>query len=243
MAIVVLALFVLGAILVPYTRGMALRLATPVWQGRNFVSTNLRGFFSFFSSRTALVEENRLLRERLDSQEKLLVSFRADDSSRASLALELGRAEGGEGVVAGVLVRPPETPFDTLVIDAGTSEGIQSGELVTLVEGPAIGRVFQTFSHTSQVILYSTHNEKTDALLERNTVPVTLVGRGGGNFELILSRETGVEIGDRILTLGVEPRLLAVVQDVEISPTDAFKRVLALTPGSIASLRFVKVRP
>ena len=146
-------------------------------------------------------------------------------------------------VVAAVLTHPPQTPYDVIIIDAGSDESIILGSQVHLPEGPVLGVVSEVFPRRARVRLFSAAGEETNAVLERNNIPVVLVGTGGGNFKMILPRDIAVEKGDRILTANITSRLLAVVEEVSIQSTDSFKEVLAKSPTNIFTLRFVFVTP
>jgi cell shape-determining protein MreC len=146
-------------------------------------------------------------------------------------------------IIATVLTHPPQTPYDVLIIDAGSNDSVTLDSLVSLPEGPVVGVISEVFSKKAKVTLLSTNGEETNAILERNNVPVTLVGVGGGNFKVVLPRDVAVEKGDRILSRDIASRLLAVVEDINIRPTDSFKEVLARSPLNIFSLRFVFVIP
>ena len=146
-------------------------------------------------------------------------------------------------MLAAVLTRPPQTPYDVILIDVGSNASITSGSEVSLPEGPILGTVSEVFSKKAKVKLFSTSGEETNAILERGSVPVILVGRGGGNFKITLSRDITVEKGDRILSADVFSRLLAVVEDVSVNSTDSFKEILAKSPANLFSLRFVFVTP
>jgi len=145
--------------------------------------------------------------------------------------------------VASVLTRPPQTPYDVIVIDAGLNESITIGSEVSLPEGPILGVVSEVFSKSAKVKLFSASGEETNAVLERNNVPVILIGIGGGNFRLALPRDIAIEKGDRILSSDIASRPLATVADVSVRPTDSFKEVLAKSPTNIFALRFVFVAP
>ena len=92
-------------------------------------------------------------------------------------------------------------------------------------------------------MLFSTNGRETNAVLERDSVPVVLVGRGGGSFKITLPRDVLVEKGDRILSPDITSRLLAAVEDISISSTDSFQEVLARSPINIFTVRFVFVTP
>lgn len=146
-------------------------------------------------------------------------------------------------VVAAVLTHPPQTPYDIIIIDAGSDDSVTIDSEVSLPEGPILGVISEVFSKKAKVKLFSTAGEETSAVLERGSVPVILVGAGGGNFKLILPRDIKAEKGDRILSPGISPRLLAVIEEISVRPTDSFKEVLAKSLTNIFALRFVFVAP
>lgn len=166
------------------------------------------------------------------------------DETQVNKLLELvGRKENPNTVIAAVLTHPPQTPYDIIIIDAGSRDAINIGSEVSLPEGPILGRVSEVFAKSARVELFSTSGLETNAVLERDNMPVVLVGRGGGDFKLTVPRDVVVEKGDRILSPDITSRLLAVVEDVSISPTDSFQEVLAKSPINIFTLRFVFVTP
>jgi cell shape-determining protein MreC len=154
-----------------------------------------------------------------------------------------GRKPSRETIIAGVLTHPPQTPYDVIIIDAGSNDAIEEGKAVYLPEGPSLGVVSEVSNSNSRVRLFSSSGEKTNAVLERHNVPVELEGLGAGNFRLMLPRDAEVEVGDRILSPDISSRLLAVVGDISRSPTDSFKEVRAKSPANIFILRFVFVEP
>lgn len=175
-----------------------------------------------FNSRKALLEENAMLKERL---------------------IELERQKGRDTSLATVLARPPQTPYDIVIVDIGSHASVYVGSKVLLPEGEPIGLVFEVLGKQAKVKLFSTVEEETDAVLERHSVPVVLVGAGGGSFKITLPRDVAVEKGDRILSADEGSHLLAVVEDISIRATDSFKEILAKSPVNIFALRFVLITP
>jgi len=166
------------------------------------------------------------------------------EQTQENILLELvGRKQKSNMVVAAVLTHPPQTPYDVIIIDAGSNESITIGSEVSLPEGPILGVVSEVFSKRAKVKLFSASGEETNAILERNNVPIILVGTGGGNFRLTLPRDIAIEKGDRILSPDITSRLLATVGEVSVRPTDSFKEVLAKGPTNIFALRFVFITP
>jgi cell shape-determining protein MreC len=242
-AIVLVVILISGAIVFSFLDSTIIALISPLWKAENTISRNLRNGSSFFKAQRALLEENMELKEKLSSIETEL-AFLSKDKGEVDTLLELlGRRRDSSAILATVLIHPPQTPYDIIVIDVGSKESIILGSEVSLPEGPVLGIISEVFSSTAKVELFSTSGEETNAILERGGVPVTLVGLGGGNFRLDLPRDKEVEEGDRILSADVFSRLLAVVENISVSSTDSFKKVLAKSPANIFSLRFVFVTP
>lgn len=212
--LVLVAIFLLGVALSYFFRGELISLFYPLWKARN----------NFIQS------EEPTTASSIENQKNTLLEL-------------AGRKTDPKTTIAAVLTYPYQTFYDTIIIDAGSDDLVAVGSEVSLPEGPVLGTVSEVFSKTAKVKLFSSSGEKTTAVLERDNVPVVLIGVGGGNFKITLPRDMAVENGDRILSADTASRLLAVVGDVSSSPTDSFKEVLAKSPTNIFTLRFVFVTP
>lgn len=236
-------LVVLGALLFSVLDTAIISTLSPVWRAENIITNNLRDKLASLRSKESLVRENSALKEQLSSLEIKLSLLAGQSNKENELLALLGRRPEGTNVAAGVLIHPPQTPYDMIIIDAGSKESIQAGAKVLLPEGPIIGEILEVFPNSARAVLYSASGEENAAVLERNNVPVTLKGIGSGNFKIKLPRDVGVEIGDRILSPDLDSSLFAVVEDIEIKSTDSFKEVLARSPANIFELRFVFIKP
>ncbi|MDB5194159.1 MAG: Rod shape-determining protein MreC [Parcubacteria group bacterium] len=239
--LVVASVFVVGAFFFSYFGGYVSNVVGPLWHSNAFLSRGLTNLTASLRSKDALITENTNLKDQLASDEELIVSLRTIAASRDDLLSSFGR-NAASGISANVLVHPPETPYDILVIDAGENLGVKLLSEVSTPEGSSIGSISDIFSKTARVKLYSTAGERTDAVLERGQVPVTLTGRGGGNLEFTLPRTIDVEIGDRIVTSTIDTALLGVVGSVDVTPTDSFKTVLVKSPINPSTLRHVLIK-
>jgi len=232
-----------GAIIFSVLDRTIISAVAPAWRAENVIIRSWRSGLAFFSSRQALSAENTALKERLTSLELSILSMSKNSIQEDTILEWAGRRQVSNMIVAAVLTHPPQTPYDTVVIDAGSNDSVALGSTVSLPEGPVLGTISEVFPKLARVKLFSASGEETNAILERNSVPITLVGAGGGNFKLMLPRDIAIEVGDRILVANITARLLGIVGDVSIEPTDAFKQVLAKSPANIFALRFVFVTP
>jgi cell shape-determining protein MreC len=239
--IVVVAVFILGAGFFSLFGGPLVSLLSPVWRGENAVGRFFVMIGEHVATRGTLVDENLRLKERITSLELQVTTLNLTLSQERSLAELLGRERKAKEVIAAVLTRPPQSPYDLVVIDAGESDGLTVGARVRLPEGPILGTVSDLFPHSAKVKLFTTAGEKTDAILERGNIPVVLEGRGGGNFRIIVPRETVVETGDRVISPDIGYSLLGVVEGVDVEATDSFKEILVKSPANIFSVRLVTI--
>lgn len=241
--LITLGIFFIGWMFFSFLNGAVVAVISPLWQAENSFSQVFKKGLEHWQSRTELVSENLFLKKRVASLELEVDSLGLSlEQERAFYGL-LGRSQVVGEVVASVITRPPQSPYDIIFVDAGSSDGVAVGFRVNLPEGPALGLVTEVFASNARVELFSTAGKKRDAVLERGSVPVVLEGRGGGNFRLRIPREVEVEVGDRIVTGDALYSLLAVVESVSVFSTDSFKEVLARSPLNIFSLRLVSITP
>lgn len=238
-ALGLLAIFISGTIIFSMLDGVLVSVASPLWEADNRFSSGLRNFGAYFSSKNKLASENEELRLKVSSLELEAAALRSGRVQEGVLLELVGRHGNTDALAATVLARPPQTPYDVLIIDAGETDGVIAGASVRLPEGPMLGTIAESYSRRARVLLNSSPGVETEAVLERGNVPVTLVGSGSGNFRIVVPRDTEVEAGDAILSADIHARLLAVVGGVKMESTDSFKEILAGSPINLFNVRYV----
>lgn len=237
---ILVAVFIIGAVIFSFLDRVIISAFSPVWKTENVVVRNIQGGLAFLKSHQTLSEENVALKQKISSLELELFSLSNREIENADLAVLISRKTPNT-VVATVLTYPPQTPYDIIIIDVGSNDFVEPGSDVILPEGPYLGTVLEVFPKKSRVKLLSSSGEETIAILERNMIPVTLTGAGGGNFKLEIPHDVDIERGDRILSADLASRVVATVGEIRVGPTDSFKEVLAKSPVNIFNLRFVFV--
>lgn len=241
--LVLIAIFVSSALLLPLLDGLFVSVFAPVWRTENTVIRSMREGVAHLNSRKNLVAENVHLKEKVSSLELQVDSLELELNKESTFLELIERKSLSGAVVASVLTYPPQTPYDVVVIDAGANDLVQVGSKVSLPEGPILGYVAEVFPSTARVRLFSTSGEETNAVLERHNVATTLVGFGAGTFKISIPRDIEVEVGDRILSTDTEASLIAVVEEIRVEPTDSFKTILARSPANIFGVRFLFIKP
>jgi len=142
-------------------------------------------------------------------------------------------------ILGAVLLRPPATPYDTLVIDAGKEEGAVVGDYVSAGGSALVGTISEVYAHAARVRLFSAPGEKYNALL-RGSVPLSIEGQGGGSMVAQAPSGTVVSAGDTALVPGIAGGLVARVTQVDKTES-SFVTIYFQLPANIFTLRFVEV--
>ena len=179
-----------------------------------------------------------------------VATLEAQVRDRAALYLEnldlksrLGRNAEVSVILAAVLQRPPGTPYDSFIIDAGSSAGLLEGQLVSAGGNALIGRVGEVSGKSARVVLFSAPGLEHQALIERagRSITLSVVGEGAGAMVAQVPAGTGARVGDRILFPGIHSAMSAEVSHVELRQEDAFEKVYLHLPANIFELRFVEI--
>lgn len=160
--------------------GVFLSVSAPLFRASSSVSASIGGLSSGFNNAAALTKE----RDALASQNVALAGENGVLSARiADLEATLGASEApAPGIIAGVIARPPQSPYDTLVVAAGKSAGVEAGDTVRAAGGLPIGSVVAVSASAARVLLYSAPNVSTPGWLGESRLPIQLEGEGGGAF-------------------------------------------------------------
>jgi cell shape-determining protein MreC len=208
--------------------GAFFALVSPLWSLGNQASAGLSGAGD---ADGALLQENAELKNE-------------NEALKARLK-DVGALEGiptEAGILAGVLARPPVSPYDTLVLAKGTDAGISLGDIV-FAEGVPVGRVVEAASGSSRARLYSSTGERTEGWLGEERVPVTLLGEGAGTFSATVARELIASEGDIVYFPGPGAFPAGVVRKVKrdaASPSASLSIEPLVNPFS---LTYVRVLP
>ncbi len=181
------------------------------------------------------------LRRQIDSyatvEEKLKILTKENEDLKQSF----GRTTTHKIVLGAVLKRPPSIPYDSLIIDAGSEEGISEGAFVSSFGGNPIGIIDSVSRTTSKVKLFSSPGFEHDVLISDKKLPVTVMGVGGGNFNAKVAHDLDIKIGDVVTLPGLHIAILGVVEEIIVDPSRSFKTVYFKQPVSLAAISWVEV--
>ncbi len=155
-------------------------------------------------------------------------------NSRLRDLLNFQKAPTNPVVPAEVIGKDPSGWFKTIIIDKGTSDGMQKGLPVVLPTG-IVGQVIETAGHYSKVMLLVDRNSAVDSLVQRSRARGIIKGESADQFrfEFVL-RKHDLQIGDTVIASGLDgvyPKGLRIgrVSDISQRNSDIFYDV-SVTP-------------
>lgn len=146
------------------------------------------------ASQTWVAESREtLIRERAELQAQVAVL--TNENVVLTTTLREYEALSPEGVFAGVLARPPLTPYDVLIIGRGSQDGVTVGSYVRAQGGVPVGVIQDVNVHDARVTLFSSRGYETYGWIGEERTAVTFVGKGAGAFTAFVPRETPIVVG------------------------------------------------
>lgn len=221
--------------------GALVSLGSPFWTAGTALTAGVGSAGSFFTDKTALMAE----RDRLLAENAAFYAKSATAEARArDLERLLGdREEAGEGILAGVLARPPVSPYDMLILDRGSDDGVSVGARVLGDGGMPLGRIESVTPSSARALLLSTPANETESWIGDARIPVTLVGEGAGSMSAIIAREAGIIVGDLVYAMGPGAIAAGTVISVENDPSSPRSRVDIRPLSNPFSVTWVTIVP
>ncbi len=178
------------------------RVVSPVFSVSSGVASATHTFFSSFENAAAL--EKKV--EQLINENAALASENAALTEQLKGIDALGAVP--QGIIAGVVARPPESPYDTLVVARGSATEVVSGMEAFGAGGVPLGVVTSVLTDFSRVTLFSSPTLTSSVVIGSKHVPVQVTGAGGGALRAVVARASSITEGDTVYAPG--PGLLPI---------------------------------
>lgn len=187
--------------------------ATSVW-----LEESSSAIPTFVRSRAALREEIERLNTELVIAQRVELSNRRllEENDRLRQLLSISDADR---IVAGVIARPTELPYDLLQIDRGSAHGVTPGSPVFIGRDVVIGLVVHTASDYSFVELLTTPGFEATAFISGANITAVMEGMGGGVARVKVPQGIPLRVGDLVLLPSVEAGVFGRIAHVENRPT------------------------
>lgn len=172
------------------------KAAAPVFSAADSVSRSSSALFAGWNEVSELAVEL----ERVQRENAALASENRALFERAEALGALG--ERGGGIPAGVVARPPQSPYDTLLVSAGSSQGVSVGMEAFGPGGVPLGLVSAVFEDFARVSLFSMPKTKSEGWVGAAKNPLTVYGNGAGSFSATAPRAAQIAVGDLVYLPG-----------------------------------------
>jgi cell shape-determining protein MreC len=213
-----LILFILIMVLVRVFAPNAFTVVvTPFWRAGSALSASVGVNTASWGSKEALVRE----RDALAAQNAQLTSENQVLAAKAQdLQQLLGtRTQTGQGILAGVLARPPVAPYDVLIVDQGSISHVTLGAVAYGPGGTPIGTVGSVTNQTARITLFSNPGLETAGWVGDARIPVTIRGAGSGAFTATLPKAAGIIAGQGVYAAGPGAVPVGVVTRIQSDPS------------------------
>lgn len=201
----------------------------------------------FLVRHRTLQTENVILRERnqqAGAQLARLDSLRTENDELRRLIV-LRQMTGFDTIAAEILSTPRDPFSQRVMLDKGTSTGIQSGQPV--VDGMGlVGQVTRAYAFSSEVTLVTDRGHAVPVQIQRTGQRVLAFGGGAGMEVRYLPTHTDIQPGDILVTSGIDrvyPAGLSVAKVTRVQrPADSpYARVSCLPMAGVDKSRVLMV--
>jgi len=218
-------------------------IGKPFWQVEKIVNNKVNDYNYVFKKRSTISAENHNLIEENLNLKLNMIDYQILKNEVYLLKEILGRSlDSGNFILSNILTKPNHSPYDTIIIDIGENFGIKEQNMVYANGNIPIGNISKVYEKTSLVSLFTNPGQKTEGFLDITNASVELIGRGGGNFEMLIPVDLLAEKGTMIYLPNNTSLIVALVDEIISSPTDPVKKVLLSSPVNVQNLKWVQVK-
>lgn len=215
--------------------------ASPVFKTANFAFGIKENIIFLFKNKEGLREELNGLKERNIEIENELSLLDYVKKENEELKIMLSRSDKKSYILGSIISRPPKSPYDTVVIDAGSSDGLAKGMKAVAYSNVLIGYVAEVFPNASKIKLLSFPGEEISLIIENAKVSAIGFGLGGGNVEIKMPSSVVVNIGDKIISDGTFHYLLGIADKIETDLTNPFQKIIFRMPINLNELQKIGI--
>lgn len=216
-------------------------ISRPFLSLKNTLGASGGNILGTFYSKETLLAENRDLNAKLQNLQGIEAEFTLVSDENAALRKSIGVASNKNDAVLSVILKPPASPYDTLILDGGQNDAIKKSDIISGGAGVVLGEITEVSGSSSKAEFFSSSGRTLLAELGTQNIPLTLSGIGGGNFESKLPKSITLNAGDPVYLPGMPQRLVGIVSGVVPVPNDSYDNVYIRVPVNIFELSFVTV--
>jgi cell shape-determining protein MreC len=195
----------------------------------------------YLRSKASLVAEVESLRSKVSTEggTQLSINLLTEENMQLRGMANASAAEGR--LVARVLARPTQLPYDLLQIDRGTKDGVVVGAPVYTGVDSVVGIVSQAMENYSFVDLFTSPGFESTAFIFGPNVFSPLEGMGGGVARVRLPQGISIKEGQMVILPGVSSGIYGEIIRVENEATQPEQYGYVTPPLAMNNLLYVSV--
>jgi rod shape-determining protein MreC len=209
---------------------------SPVPKFVNWVGRNAQDINNGYLDMRRAVNENLELKRKVGSLTTENLKLRQSEGDLKRLRGLLAYAEqfNLQTSMAQTIMLDTAGRFKSIIIDQGSSDGVQVNDVVANANG-LVGRVVLTTNDLAKVQLVTDNNSSVGSLVERTRRQGVVRGNGGTGIQMFdIPSLADVQPGDRILTAGIDgvyPRGITIGTVIRSEPGKSLFKTIALKPA------------
>ena len=215
-------------------------VVAPINLTKHWVKESGQSFPQYFRNRSELLEEIAVLQSNISFASGDHTALQTLARENAELRSLLGD-EGEERVLAGIIGRPGMLPYDSLMIDKGTQDGVTEGSPVYIGGNTVVGLIKNATAHTALVELVTTSGFEATVYIMGPNIYTNAVGMGGGQLRVGVPQGIALSEGDIVVLPAVTSGVYGVVSVVQSEPSRPEQYGYVAPKIPMTSIRLVSV--
>lgn len=195
---------------------------------------------SYFRIQHALIGDIQSLENQLQEREDDAFTVRQLQAENEALSALLDLKKDSS-IIASVLARPNQTPYDTFLIDHGATDGLVEGAIVYIQENIAVGVIARTYAQSSLVRLVSAPGTRVTAYIFGPNIFTEAEGMGGGVLRVTVPQGIPLAVGDIVVLPAAGAGAYGEVVSVESLESSPAQYGYVTSPTPLQAVRFVSV--
>lgn len=215
-------------------------VVAPINHAKTWVAHSGNSLPQYFRNRSDLIDEILDLQAQIAASSGDHYTAKAFVKENSELRSLLGDS-GEERVLAGIIGRPGSLPYDSLMIDQGTVDGVVTGAPVYIGENTVIGVVKNATLHTALVELITTVGFSATVYIIGPDIYTNAVGIGGGQLRVGVPQGILLQEGDSVVLPSITSGIYGTISLVQSEPSRPEQYGYVSPKIPLASMRLVAV--
>ncbi len=146
-----------------------------------------------------------------------------------------------ERIIARVVGRPPQLPYDVIMLDRGMTHGVVESAPVFVGNDQVIGYVSRVYEKTALVTLVSTAQFESMAYIIGPNIYTYAHGVGSGMLRVVVPQGIPLTVGDTVILPAIDSGVYGTIAHIETSPTQPEQYGYVPMQQNLQSLQYVSI--